>query len=145
MYIPKDTNAIIVKSSKGLICSRSGSCGHWTRSPLYGRERVEPYRSDKPGVRARTSTRGWRDQFVTGSVKKDHFVQLRMHRLQSCISSQYCMRSKWNVGGLYRGRCCSYEPEMKPFSQTTMTTWGGVNGIVDCAGISRKWPCYQSA
>ena len=52
-------------------------------------ERVEPYRSDKPGVRARTSTRGWSDQFVTGSVKKDHFVQLRMHRLQSCISSQY--------------------------------------------------------
>ena len=22
--------------------------------------------------------------FVTGSVKRDHFVQLRMHRLQSC-------------------------------------------------------------
>ena len=71
-----------------------------------------------------------------------HFAQFWMHRLQSRLSPQYCTWSKWNVGGLYRGHCRSNEPEMKPFSQTTMTIWGEVNGIVNRGAISRKWPCY---
>ena len=77
--------------------------------------------------------------------EKNHFAQFWMYRLQSCVSPQYCRWSKLNVGGLYRGHCCSNEPEMKPFSKTTRTVWGGVNGIVDHVAISRKWHCYQSA
>ena len=82
---------------------------------------------------------------VTGFEKRAHFAQFWMHRLQSRVSPQYCTQSKWNMGGLHRGRCCSNEPEMKPFNLTTMTIWGGVNDIADCGAISRKWPCYQGA
>ena len=52
---------------------------------------------------------------------------------------------KLNMGGLYRGRCCSNEPEMKPFSSTTMTIWAGVNSTVNRGAISRQWQCYQGA
>ena len=76
--------------------------------------------------------------FVTGFEKR------ASHNFE-CVDfkAAYLCNTVCDLNETWGGHCCRNEPEMKPFSLTTMMIWGGVNGIVDRRVISRKWPRYQ--